>query len=127
MIDNINLEAGYPFSFGNTGENLRFAAEGEQAEHERVYPFFAQTAEKEGYAEAARLWRMIASIEGQHHAAFLRARRESLSGACWRRAEPAVWHCLNCGYTYTSEEAAEYCPVCGKGKGWMTAGTPDSN
>ena len=63
-IENIDLEAGYPFSFGNTGENLQFAAEGEQAEHERVYPAFAQTAEEEGYADAARLWRMIASIEG---------------------------------------------------------------
>ena len=127
MIDNLDLEAGYPFSFGNTGENLQFAAEGEQAEHERVYPAFAQTAEEEGYADAARLWRMIASIEGQHHDAFLRAREEYLSGMRWRRDEPAAWHCLNCGYTYTSEKAAEYCPVCGKGKGWMAAGTPGSD
>ena len=126
-IENVDLEAGYPFSFGNTGENLQFAAEGEQAEHERVYPAFAQTAEEEGYADAARLWRMIASIEGQHHDAFSQAREEYLSGMRWRRDEPAAWHCLNCGYTYTSEEAAEYCPVCGKGKGWMAAGTPGSD
>ena len=70
---------------------------------------------------------MIASIEGQHHDAFLRAREEYLSGMRWRRDEPAAWHCLNCGYTYTFEEAAEYCPVCGKGKGWMAAGTPGSD
>ena len=70
---------------------------------------------------------MIASIEGQHHDAFLRAREEYLSGMRWRRDEPAAWHCLNCGYTYTSKEAAEYCPVCGKGKGWMAAGTPGSD
>lgn len=124
-IPNVNLEAGYPFSLGNTGENLQFAAEGERAEHDRVYPAFAQRADEEGFSDAARLWRMIACIEGRHHDAFMRAREDFLAGTRWHRDEPVVWHCLNCGYTYTAEEAAQ-CPVCGKDKGWMEAGLPGS-
>lgn len=118
QIDNIGIDAGYPFSYGNTGENLQFAAQGEQAENEMVYPQFARIASEEGYEDAARLWRLIATVEGLHYRTFMQAREEYLSGTLYRRGEPVAWRCMNCGYTYRAKEAAAQCPVCGKDKGW---------
>lgn len=117
-IPNIPVDGGYPFSYGNTGDNLQYAAVGEQEEHETVYPEFAAIAEKEGFADIAELWRNIAVIEGLHYRTFMQAREEYLSGALYHREEQTVWRCLNCGYLYQNDQPYEKCPVCSKSKGW---------
>ena len=117
--DNIELNAGYPFRLGNTRENLVFAADGELEEHTGAYPGFAEMARREGFDEAARLWMRIATIEGVHHNTFLSLADQLAGDTLTRKDEPITWKCLNCGYTYSSAQAAESCPVCGKGPGWQ--------
>ena len=118
QIPNIDLSAGYPFSYGNTGENLQYAAEGEHDEHTVAYPQFARIAAEEGYHDAAQLWKLIATIEGLHYRTFMQAREEYLSGKRYQKDAPTLWRCINCGYTYSASAPYEKCPVCSKEKGW---------
>jgi len=51
---------------GNTTENLKCAAEGENYEWTDMYDGFAKTAEEEGFTELAAKFRMVAEIEKHH-------------------------------------------------------------
>jgi len=117
--ENIDLAAGYPFQLGTTAENLAFAAEGELHEHDHAYPDFAEMARREGCDDAARLWLQIARIEGVHHNAFRSLKEQLESGTLTEKADPVLWRCLNCGYTYEGIRACNPCPVCGKDVGWQ--------
>lgn len=119
LADNIDLDAGYPFQLGSTRDNLDFAAHGELEEHSSAYPGFAEMARREGFDEAARLWRLIATIEGVHHNTFRSLADRMAQNTLTGKDEPILWRCVNCGYTYESQQAAERCPVCGKGSGWQ--------
>ena len=119
LAENLNLDAGYPFLLGSTRENLAFAANGEQKEYTSVYPAFAEVARREGFPEAARLWRRIATIEGVHQQTFAELASLMAEGKMLRREEQVQWKCLNCGFVYESVQAQESCPVCGKGAGWQ--------
>ena len=116
---NIDITAGYPFQLGSTLENLQFAAAGELHEHDEAYPGFAEIARREECVDAARLWGLIARIEGVHHNVFLQLYRQLADGMLHKKESPILWRCLNCGYTYSSMSAAEVCPVCGKPAGWQ--------
>ncbi len=117
-VDNIDIEAGYPYNLGKTADNLQFAADGEGQEYESIYPAFAKAAREEGYAEAAKLWENIAAIEGLHRNIFEEARRQFTGGTLYKKDKPVVWRCLNCGYIRESTEPWKTCPVCHKDAGW---------
>ena len=116
---NGEINGGYPFQLGTTEENLGFAASGEQAEHQDVYPGFAEMARREGFRDAALLWTQIARIEGMHHRRFRSLEEQMRNGELTQKKEPISWQCLNCGYPYESIHACDPCPVCGKSAGWQ--------
>lgn len=127
----IKLDAGYPFQLGTTGENLGFAADGEDEEHKDIYPGFAEMARREGFQEAALLWMQIARIEASHRDRFRELEKQLLEGSLTEKDEAVVWKCLNCGYPYEGIRACDPCPVCGKSAGWqegpLTAGKENVN
>ena len=51
---------------GDTAENLKAAAEGENYEWTDMYAGFAKTAEEEGFPELAARFRLIGEIERHH-------------------------------------------------------------
>lgn len=116
---NIDLAAGYPYQLGTTEENLAFAASGELDEHDSVYPEFAEVARREGFDDAARLFMQIARIEGVHHNTFRSLHEQLTQGTLTEKAEPALWQCIHCGYTYEGIRCCDPCPVCGKEAGWQ--------
>lgn len=117
--ENVEINAGYPFQLGTTVENLGFAADGEKAEHDDVYPGFAEMARREGFKDAALLWMQIARIEGMHRSRFQSLEEQLLKGELTEKEAPIRWRCLNCGYTYEGIRACDPCPVCGKSAGWQ--------
>ncbi len=117
--DNIQLDAGYPFQLGNTCDNLSYAAQGELHEHDNAYPEFAEIARREGFDRAARLFTLIARVEGVHHNTFQQFYEQMRSGNLTEKQFPVMWRCINCGHTYESARAAEQCPICSKGSGWQ--------
>ena len=48
---------------GDTADNLKAAAEGENYEWTEMYAGFAETAEREGFPELAQKFRLVAEIE----------------------------------------------------------------
>ncbi len=97
---------------GNTQENLKAAAEGENYEWTDMYEGFAKTAEEEGFTALAHKFRMVAAIE-KHHEERYRALLKNLETAqVFEKSEVKVWECRNCGHIMVGTSAPEVCPVC---------------
>ncbi|GAH53641.1 unnamed protein product, partial [marine sediment metagenome] len=60
----VEIKAAFPAGvIGDSKENLKAAAAGENHEHTKMYPEFAEVAEKEGFQEIAYVFRAIAVAE----------------------------------------------------------------
>ncbi len=97
---------------GTTAENLEAAAAGENMEWTRLYPGFAEVARQEGFEEIARVWEAVMVAERQHEKRYLDLLGNVDSGRVFKREEPVVWRCLNCGYLHEGKEAPNKCPAC---------------
>lgn len=97
---------------GNTAENLRAAAEGENYEWTDMYAGFAVEAEEEGFADLAAKFRMVAAIEKSHEERYLKLLNNVEVQAVFAKSEIVMWECRNCGHLMMGKEAPEVCPVC---------------
>ena len=97
---------------GDTAENLRAAAEGENYEWTDMYEGFAQTADEEGFPELAEKFRLVAAIE-KHHEDRYRALLHNVEMAeVFAKSEVKVWECRNCGHIVVGTNAPDVCPTC---------------
>lgn len=97
---------------GDTAENLKSAAEGENYEWTDMYACFAETAEEEGFPELAARFRLVAEIE-RHHEERYRALLKNVEMAeVFAKSEVKVWECRNCGHIAVGMKAPEICPAC---------------
>ena len=97
---------------GDTAENLKSAAEGENYEWTYMYAGFAETAEEEGFPELAARFRLVAEIE-RHHEERYRALLKNVEMAeVFAKSEVKVWECRNCGHIAVGMKAPEICPAC---------------
>jgi len=109
----IEIEASFPAGLiGDTKENLRAAAAGENYEHTKMYPEFAIVAEKEGFQEIASVFRAIAVAERQHEKRYLNLLENMEKDRVFKRERVVKWKCRNCGYIHEGTEAPEECPAC---------------
>ena len=97
---------------GNTAENLKAAAEGENYEWTDMYAGFAETAEKEGFPELAEKFRGVAAIEKEHEERYRALLRNVEMKQVFEKSEVKVWECRNCGHIVTGTQAPDVCPVC---------------
>ena len=97
---------------GDTAENLRHAAEGENYEWTDMYDGFAKTAEEEGCTALAAKFRLVAAIE-KHHEERYRALLQNVETAqVFEKSEVKVWECRNCGHIIVGTKAPIVCPTC---------------
>ena len=97
---------------GDTADNLKSAAEGENYEWTDMYVEFAKTAEEEGFTELAHKFRLVAAIE-KHHEERYRALLKNIETAeVFEKSEVKVWECRNCGHIVVGTSAPEVCPTC---------------
>ncbi|MEM3700861.1 MAG: rubrerythrin family protein [Candidatus Bathyarchaeia archaeon] len=109
----VEITAAYPAGvIGSTAENLRAAAEGEKHEWGTLYPNFAEIADEEGFAEAARTFRMVAKVEAYHERRYRKLLANLEQGKVFKKDSSVMWKCRNCGYVFENDEAPERCPVC---------------
>ena len=112
-IDNIEVCTGYPFrQKWDLMDNLRFAAEDEGVEADKLYPEFAKVAEEEGFCDIAALFRNLVKIEETHKNEFMRLYKLFKEGKLYKSDAPVIWKCPDCGYEASSKEAFQTCPVC---------------
>ncbi len=97
---------------GDTAENLKAAADGENYEWTDMYEGFAKTAEEEGFTELAKKFRLVAAVEKHHEERYRALLRNVELAQVFARSEVKVWECRNCGHIAVGEKAPEICPVC---------------
>ena len=97
---------------GDTAENLRSAAEGENYEWTDMYEGFAKTAEAEGFAELAAQFRAVGAIEKAHEERFLKLLNNVEMKQVFEKSEEVMWQCRECGHLVIGKTAPEVCPVC---------------
>ena len=97
---------------GDTADNLKAAAAGENYEWTDMYDSFAKTAVEEGFPELAARFRLVGAIE-KHHEERYRALLHNIETAeVFAKSEVKVWECRNCGHIVVGTQAPEVCPTC---------------
>ena len=96
----------------STAENLTAAANGELEEWSDAYPKMADTAEAEGFADVAVMYRKIAVAEKYHEERYRKLLARVQNGTMFANGAPIKWRCRNCGYIHENSQAPEKCPAC---------------
>jgi len=104
---------------GETKDNLKASAAGENHEHTSMYPGFAKVADDEGFAEIANAFRSIAVAEKQHEKRYLALMANIENGTVFKREKPVKWRCGNCGYIHEGTEPPDECPACAHPKAYF--------
>lgn len=97
---------------GETADNLKAAAEGENFEQQSMYPRMAQEAEAEGHAEIATAFREIAEVEAAHEQRYRQLLANLEAGKVFKKDQSVRWKCNNCGHIHEGLEAPTECPAC---------------
>lgn len=111
--------ASYPVAQGTTLDNLKAAAAGENEEWEHMYPEFARVAEEEGFPEIAAVFKYIIEAERRHEIRFLKLAENIENGKVFKKDQPVLWKCTNCGYIHEGPEAPTTCPACAYPQGFF--------
>ena len=97
---------------GNTAENLKAAADGENYEWTDMYDEFAKVAKEEGFDRIAYLFEAVGKIEKEHEERFKKLLENVEDGKVFEAGEVKIWKCRNCGHIVVGTKAPEICPVC---------------
>ena len=118
--ENVTITANYPVDL--TQEPLKLlelARQHEMDEFDDIYPAFAEKAQEEGFAEAARHFRQIADIEKVHAQRFERFAKLMAEDKLFVSGVETGWMCLNCGHVLYGAKAPGKCPVCDHDQGYF--------
>lgn len=109
----VEITAAYPAGvIGTTAENLLAAAGGENEEWTILYPGFAKVAREEGFESVARVFESVCVAEKQHEKRYRDLLANIENGRVFKRPEPVVWRCRNCGFLHEGTEAPGTCAAC---------------
>lgn len=109
----VEITASYPAGvIGNTLENLKAAADGENEEWSDLYPEFARIAEEEGFKQIAVAFKTIAKIEKHHEERYRKLYQNLEDGKVFEREGKVVWKCRVCGFLHESTKPPLKCPGC---------------
>ena len=104
---------------GDTVDNLKDAAAGENYEWTDMYAGFAATAREEGFDEIAAKFALVGEVEKHHEERYLKLAERVEKGEVFSREGVKVWKCRNCGHLHVGPEAPEVCPVCNHPKSYF--------
>lgn len=97
---------------GDTAQNIKDAAAGENYEYTDMYVRMAKEAREEGFPELAEKFDLVAKVEASHERRYLRLLKHLEEGNTFQTEAPMGWKCRNCGYIYEGNNAPEVCPCC---------------
>ncbi len=97
---------------GDTAENLKAAAEGENYEWTDMYDRMAKEADEEGFHELAEKFRGVGAIEKHHEERYRALLKNVEEKKVFEKSGVKVWECRNCGHVVMGTKAPDVCPVC---------------
>ena len=118
-IKNIEICAGYPFKCGTLLEEIKNSIENEEMEADSIYLQFADIADDEGFSEAAKLLRQIASVENCHKLLLEQVYKKLKANKLYKSSSETKWKCSNCGFEHSSKQAWSICPLCASPQGFV--------
>ena len=104
---------------GDTIDNLKDAAAGENYEWTDMYATFAKEAKEEGFDHIAYLFSEVAKIEKEHEERYKKLIENVEGGLVFSRDGDRIWKCRNCGHIVVGKSAPEICPVCSHPKAFF--------
>jgi len=111
-VEEIPIGTGVPTVLGTTEDNLKAAIAGENYEHTKMYPEFADVAEDEGHPEIAKKLRAIAVAEKHHEERYKKILKNVQGGAVFKKDKEVWWVCRECGYVHFGKTPPDRCPSC---------------
>ncbi len=109
----VEITASYPAGvIGDTAQNLKAAATGENLEWTKLYKEAEEVARKEGFEEIAVQFKEIAEVEEEHEKRYRKLLKNVKEGKVFKKDTLVKWKCRNCGYVHEGKEAPDECPVC---------------
>ncbi len=108
----IVIEAEAPTVLGKTEDNIKAAIAGENYEHTKMYPGFAETADKEGFPDIANRLRAIAIAEKHHEDRYKKLLKIVIDKTVFKKNKDVMWVCRKCGYTSFGKQPPIECPSC---------------
>ena len=94
----VEISAAFPAGvIGNTAENLKAAAAGENYEWTDMYPAFAKVAREEGFNEIADVFEAIAIAEKQHEKRYKELLANVEAGKVFKKDQVVTWRCRKIG------------------------------
>jgi rubrerythrin len=118
-VGELIVEAPVPNVLKTTTENLKAAIEGEHYENSKMYPEFADVAEKEGFPEIAKRLKAIALAEKHHEERYRKLLEGIENGTTFKKDREIYWVCRKCGYVHYGKEPPEKCPSCDHEKNYF--------
>ena len=97
---------------GDTVDNLKDAAAGENYEWTDMYAKMAADAREEGFNDIAFLFEAVGKIEKAHEERYRKLLSNVEDGIVFSRDGDMIWECSNCGHIVIGPKAPEMCPVC---------------
>ena len=102
---------------GDTIDNLKDAAAGENYEWTDMYATFAKEAKEEGFDHIAFLFESVGKIEKEHEERYRALCKNIEEGKVFSKdGTKQAWIC---GHIHFGEEAPEVCPVCAHPKAYF--------
>jgi len=111
-LDEITVEASAPITLGDTAKNLKAAISGENYEFMKMYPEFADVAQKEGFPQIAARLRAIAKAESHHEERYKKLLKDVEEKRVFEKGDEVAWVCRKCGYVHYGKKAPTKCPSC---------------
>ncbi len=109
----VEITALYPAGvIGDTPQNLKAAADGENLEWTSLYKEAEKTAREEGFEEIADQFKEIAEVEEEHEKRYRNLLKNIKEDVVFKRDKVVKWKCRNCGYVHEGKEAPDKCPAC---------------
>jgi len=100
------------YELDSTAKNIIAAADGEQYEHETMYPNFEAIAKEEGLKEIARLFKAIGKVEVEHEKEYRELLEALENEGFFESDEEEEWVCEVCGHVHRGKKPPGACPLC---------------
>lgn len=126
-IENINIEAGYPFEHQLLNTSLLSSSEIEKNEGKNIFPHFAKIAHDEGFTKIEETLLLISEVNLSNSKKLEYLANKFDSDSVYKSEEPCLWVCSNCGHSENKRQAWETCPLCSYPQGYVIIPEEDND